>query len=62
MTEYMLEAAQDWGVWGILLSLFIEGSAFPFVGTLFIVTVGFLLELSWLELFSSPLQEAPSMS
>ncbi|KMK94396.1 hypothetical protein VL03_11345 [Rossellomorea marisflavi] len=51
MTEYMLEAAQEWGVWGILLSLFIEGSAFPFVGTLFIVTVGFLLELSWLELF-----------
>ena len=21
MTEYMLEAAQDWGVWGILLSM-----------------------------------------
>lgn len=50
MTESILEYLEDWGVWGVLLSLFIEGSAFPFIGTFFIVTVGFLLDLSWLEI------------
>jgi membrane protein DedA with SNARE-associated domain len=43
-------AIQDWGIGGILLSLLIEGSAFPFIGTFFIVTMGFLLDLTWFEL------------
>jgi len=30
--------------------MFIEGSACPFIGTFFIVTVGFILDLSWFEI------------
>ncbi|RBP05953.1 DedA family protein [Rossellomorea aquimaris] len=50
MEEIMANHTADWGVWSVLLSLFIEGSAFPFVGTFFIVTMGFILELTWLEI------------
>lgn len=50
MTETILRLVEDWGIWGVLLSLFIEGSAFPFIGTFFIVTVGFILDLSWFEI------------
>ncbi len=50
MTEIILAFIEDWGIWGILLSLFIEGSALPFFGTFLIVTVGFIMDLSWFEL------------
>jgi hypothetical protein len=40
MTESILRLVEDWGIWGVLLSLIIEGSALPFIGTFFIVTVG----------------------
>ncbi|MGI8386778.1 hypothetical protein [Robertmurraya sp. P23] len=49
MTDLLLNLIDKWGIGGILFSLFIEGSAFPFVGTFFIVTVGFILDLSWFE-------------
>jgi membrane protein DedA with SNARE-associated domain len=50
MAEAMLDILEKWGIWGILASLFIEGSAFPFIGTFFIVTVGFLMDLTWFEI------------
>ncbi|WP_052504551.1 DedA family protein [Rossellomorea aquimaris] len=50
MEEIMANYSAEWGIWGVLLSLFIEGSAFPFVGTFFIVTMGFILELTWMEI------------
>lgn len=50
MAETLLELLEEWGIWGVLASLFIEGSAFPFIGTFFIVTVGFVMELSWLQI------------
>ncbi|MDP4095766.1 VTT domain-containing protein [Paenibacillus sp. P96] len=50
MAEAMVDILERWGIWGILVSLFMEGSAFPFIGTFFIVTVGFLMDLTWLEI------------
>ena len=50
MADALLSILEQWGIWGILLSLLIEGSAFPFIGTFFIVTVGFVMDLSWFEL------------
>lgn len=50
MTDLLLTLIDNWGIGGILFSLFIEGSAFPFIGTFFIVTVGFILNLSWFEI------------
>jgi membrane protein DedA with SNARE-associated domain len=51
MSEQLFELLEQWGVWGVLASLFIEGTAFPFVGTFFIVTVGFVMEdLTWLDI------------
>jgi membrane protein DedA with SNARE-associated domain len=50
MTEFLLSLIENWGVAGVLLSLFIEGSAFPFIGTFFIVTVGFIIDLTWFEI------------
>lgn len=50
MTDLLFDFLNDYGTWGVLLSLFIEGSAFPFIGTFFIVTVGFVMELSWVEI------------
>jgi membrane protein DedA with SNARE-associated domain len=50
MTETILSLVEDWGIWGVLLSMFIEGSSFPFIGTFFIITVGFILDLSWFEI------------
>ncbi len=50
MTDFLLLLIDKWGIGGIFFSLFIEGSAFPFVGTFFIVTVGFILNLSWIEI------------
>lgn len=50
MADQLNELLEQWGVWGVLVSLFIEGSAFPFIGTFFIVTVGFVLELTWFEI------------
>lgn len=50
MTQTIMSLAEDWGIWGVLLSLFIEGTAFPFIGTFFMVTIGFILDLSWLEI------------
>ena len=50
MADTLFELLEEWGAWGVLASLFIEGSAFPFIGTFFIVTVGFVMELTWLEI------------
>ncbi|AJY75141.1 DedA family protein [Paenibacillus beijingensis] len=50
MTEGLLMLLNEWGIWGVLASLFIEGSAFPFIGTFFIVTVGFVMNLTWFEI------------
>lgn len=50
MTDLLLSLINEWGIGGVYLSLFIEGSAFPFIGTFFIVTVGFLLDLTWGEM------------
>lgn len=50
MTDLLLTLIDKWGIGGILFSLFVEGSAFPFVGTFFIVTVGLILNLSWFEI------------
>ncbi|MFI8684244.1 DedA family protein [Rossellomorea sp. NPDC077527] len=50
MSDWILNIAEEWGIWGVLFSLFIEGSAFPFVGTFFIVTMGFILDLTWVEI------------
>jgi membrane protein DedA with SNARE-associated domain len=50
MTDLLLSLINEWGIGGIYLSLFIEGSAFPFIGTFFIVTVGFMLDLTWVEM------------
>ncbi|MCM3601769.1 VTT domain-containing protein [Robertmurraya korlensis] len=50
MKDLLLTLIDNWGIGGILFSLFIEGSAFPFIGTFFIVTVGFILNLSWFEI------------
>lgn len=49
MAEQLVELLQEWGIWGILASLFIEGSAFPFIGTFFIVTAGFVIDVTWME-------------
>lgn len=58
MAEQLVDLLQEWGIFGILVSLFIEGSAFPFIGTFFIVTVGFVMELTlweraWISLVGS---------
>jgi membrane protein DedA with SNARE-associated domain len=50
MTEIFIDLVEEWGIWGVLFSMFIEGSALPFLGTFLIVTVGFILSLSWFEL------------
>ncbi len=50
MTETMLLLIEDWGVWAVLLAMFIEGSAFPFFGTIFVLTLGFVVDLSWIEI------------
>lgn len=50
MAEITFDLLDRWGIGGVLASLFIEGSAFPFIGTFFVITVGFLLDLSWLEI------------
>lgn len=50
MAENLFEWLEAWGAWGVLASLFIEGSAFPFIGTFFIITVGFVMDLTWLEI------------
>jgi hypothetical protein len=31
MTESILSLIKEWGIWGVLFSLFIEGSALPFI-------------------------------
>lgn len=49
MTESILSLIKEWGIWGVLFSLFIEGSALPFIGSFIMVTVGFILDLTWLE-------------
>ncbi len=50
MSEILFDFLNEFGIWGILLSLFVEGTAFPFIGTFFVVTVGFIVDLSWMEL------------
>lgn len=50
MTEWIINIAEEWGIWGVLFSLLIEGSAFPFIGTFFIATMGFILDLTWMEM------------
>ncbi|WHX98170.1 VTT domain-containing protein [Neobacillus sp. DY30] len=49
MTESILSLIKEWGIWGVLFSLFIEGSALPFIGSFIMVTVGFILDLTWFE-------------
>lgn len=48
--DLIIGLIEDWGIWGVLISMFIEGSAFPFIGTFAIVTVGFILDLTWFEI------------
>ncbi|MEH7013626.1 VTT domain-containing protein [Neobacillus niacini] len=50
MMESILTLIEDWGIWGVLISLFIEGSALPFIGSFIMVTVGFILDLTWFEM------------
>lgn len=50
MMESILTLIEDWGKWGVLISLFIEGSALPFIGSFIMVTVGFILDLTWFEM------------
>jgi membrane protein DedA with SNARE-associated domain len=50
MTEILLNLVEEWGIAAVLLSLFIEGSALPFIGTFFIGSVGFILNVSWFEI------------
>lgn len=50
MSEWIMNIAEEWGIWGVLFSLFIEGSALPFVGTFFILTMGFMIDLTWVEM------------
>ncbi|WP_078544608.1 DedA family protein [Litchfieldia alkalitelluris] len=50
MAEFVWKVIEEWGIWGVLAALLVEGSAVPFFGTLFIVTVGFIMELSWTEI------------
>jgi len=50
VADLLFEWLEEWGIWGVLASLFIEGSAFPFIGTFFIVTVGFVMDLTWLQI------------
>lgn len=50
MTEAILSLIEDWGLVGVLISLFIEGSALPFIGSFIMVTVGFILDLTWFEI------------
>lgn len=49
MTESILSLIKEWGILGVLFSLFIEGSALPFIGSFIMVTVGFILDLTWFE-------------
>jgi membrane protein DedA with SNARE-associated domain len=50
MTESILSLIKEWGIWGVFISLFIEGSALPFIGSFIMVTVGFIIDLTWLEM------------
>jgi membrane protein DedA with SNARE-associated domain len=50
MTESILSLIKEWGIWGVFISLFIEGSALPFIGSFIMVTVGFILDLTWFEM------------
>lgn len=50
LTEKLVDWLNEWGVFGVLASLFVEGTAFPIVGTLLIVTFGFVMELDWHEM------------
>ncbi|MFP7300193.1 DedA family protein [Neobacillus niacini] len=50
MTESILSLIREWGIWGVFISLFIEGSALPFIGSFIMVTVGFILDLTWFEM------------
>jgi membrane protein DedA with SNARE-associated domain len=50
MTEAILSLIEEWGGIGVLISLFIEGSALPFIGSFIMVTVGFILDLTWFEI------------
>lgn len=51
MTYDIFNFLKEWGIIGVLVSLFIEGSAFPFIGTFFVITMGFIMDLTWLEIF-----------
>lgn len=50
MLESILDLLESWGAGGIVLSMFIEGSSLPFIGTFFIVTMGFIMDLTWLSM------------
>lgn len=50
MTESILSLIKEWGISGVFISLFIEGSALPFIGSFIMVTVGFILDLTWFEM------------
>ncbi|WP_179292661.1 DedA family protein [Bacillus sp. 7884-1] len=50
MTESILSLIKEWGIWGVFISIFIEGSALPFIGSFIMVTVGFILDLTWFEM------------
>lgn len=50
MTDALMNLIETWGLGAILIALFIEGSSFPFIGTYFVITVGFFIELTWGEI------------
>jgi membrane protein DedA with SNARE-associated domain len=52
MTDLLLNLIEEWGIGGIFLALLIEGSAIPFIGTFYIVKVGFILKLTWFEILA----------
>ena len=50
MSHSIYAFIEEWGIWGIIFSMFIEGSSFPFIGTFFLITMGVVMELTWFEM------------
>jgi len=51
MLEFLLDFLKDIGIYGLLLSLAIEASSLPFPGTIVVLTYGYVMDASALELF-----------
>ena len=50
MTDFLMTLLETWGLGAIILALFIEGSSFPFIGTYFVIAVGFIVDYTWFEI------------